>query len=83
MAEPNQNEEVQGIALASFTLSVNLLRYLRDEEIISDQAAQAILETSIQALEKDDRISVASVHAARSVLQSFAEALGLKSLRQN
>lgn len=75
--------EVQGVGLATFALTVNLLRMLRDRGAISNEDAQDLLSTSLQVLERDDHISEQAVHNARALLQGVAKQFGVAPSKPN
>ena len=77
MTEPTDLNEVQGAALAAFALSVNTLRFLKQNGMLSQHDVDAVLSGVLSALERSDVVSDVSAHTARALLSAVADELGV------
>ena len=65
-------EDVSGTSLAAYMLSVNAVRLLRERGIFSQDDVNALFWGILSSLEKGDRASDPSAHAARVLLSAAA-----------
>ncbi len=70
-------EETHAVALAAFSLSVNTLRFLRQEGTLDQNGVSEIVGGVLSALERNERISEPVVHSARELLSGVAADLGV------
>ena len=69
-------DEVRGIALATFALTLNTIVVLKGAKKLADDDVDRIVSASMLALQKGD-VSNAAVHAGRVFLSTVAESLGV------
>ncbi len=70
-------EDALAAALAAFSLSVNTLRFLRQEGALDENGVSEIVGGVLSALERNERISEPVVHSARELLSGVAADLGV------
>ncbi len=70
-------EETHAVALAAFSLSVNTLRFLRQEGTLDQRGISEIVSGVLSALERNEQISEPVVHSTRKLLSGVAADLGV------
>ena len=75
--EPADPIQMQGVALAAFLLSVHTLRFFRQKGIVQQSELNQLVSSVLLALEKNEFVSEAVSHVARSVLSGIASDLGV------
>ncbi len=70
-------EDAYAVALTAFSLSVNTLRFLRQEGALDQNGVSEIVGGVLSALERNERISEPVVHSARELLSGVAADLGV------
>jgi hypothetical protein len=74
--EPADPIEMQGVALAALLLSVNTLKLFRQKGTFQQSELNQLVSGVLLALEKNEFVSDAVAHVARSVLSGIATDLG-------
>ena len=70
-------EDVSGIALAAYLLTVNAVRLLKERNIFTQADVNALFGGVLSSLEADDRAADPSAHAARVLLSGAASDQGV------
>ncbi len=70
-------EEAHAAALAAFSLSVNTLRFLRQDGALDQNGVSEIVSGVLSALERNERIPEPVAHSARVLLSGVASDLGV------
>ena len=76
-------DEVSGAALAAYTLSVNAVRLLKENGILSQDDVNALFWGILSSLERSELAADPSAHAARSLLSAAAQSQGVPLRQQN
>lgn len=76
-------DEVSGAALAAFAVSINTLRYMKEEGTIRPRDIEKILSGVLLTLERSELVSQPAAHAARVLLSGVAADLGIPLKDQN
>ena len=83
MPEPTDVEEVSGVALAGFWLSVNMVRLLADRGLIEREEVATLVTAFLSSLEHDENFSETAAHTARTLLGGLAEEFGATPKKRN
>ena len=77
ITEPTPTDEALGAALASYVVSVGVMRTLCDNGTISQADVDAIVTGALSSLGRSELVSQAGCHAARALLSGLASDLGV------
>lgn len=77
MTEQSDLEELRGITLASYAVTVGMMRTLLEKGALTQAEVNSVLSGVLSSLERSELVAQGDVHAARSLLSALAQELGV------
>lgn len=74
---------VKASALVAFALTINTLRFLQQRGTLKQEDVNLIVGKTLGALEQNDMVTEPDAHAARALLSSIAQQLGVPVTKPN